>query len=80
MGWPHVIPAGTHSCLVAAWGPCPGLHLPPVSCRGRAVGHEVGVSSRNSTRYGVGERGKGVMEGPHSTVATAAQSPCPSTV
>lgn len=55
-GWSHTVPAGGHPHLVAVRGPCPGLHPPHASCRGRAVGHGVAISPE--------ERGKGFCRVP----------------
>lgn len=73
MGWPRTIPAGAHLCLVAAWGPRPGLHPSPVSCRGRAVGHGVGISPGEQHPVGVGEREGGYGGSPpHGSFCSAA--------
>lgn len=55
-GWSHTVPAGGHPRPVAVRGPCPGLHPPHASCRGRAVGHGVAISPQ--------ERGKGFCRVP----------------
>lgn len=61
MGQPHKVPVGGHSCLVAVREPHPGL---PVNCRGRAVGHEVGVNPREQHTVWVGEEGMGFWRVP----------------